>query len=154
MCFSKTSMKGRRAHPHGVSGNVECANGQKSELKNSSYQRLLKIQMFVSVKYWGILVVSDFALYFALTFISPCILPSNFALALALLFCPEHHEKRGQGQGRKRPAERAPTGKPKNGLYGPKIHFLATPSKFFVTIMTVHQKGKVFVLNPLHGGQQ
>ena len=36
MCFSKTSMKGRRAHPHGVSGNVECANGQESELKNSS----------------------------------------------------------------------------------------------------------------------
>ena len=50
-CFSKTSMKGRRANPDSVSGNVECANGQKSELKNSSYQRLLKIQMFVSVKY-------------------------------------------------------------------------------------------------------
>ena len=50
-CYSKTSMKGRRANPDSVSGNVECANGQKSELKNSSYQRLLKIQMFVSVKY-------------------------------------------------------------------------------------------------------
>ena len=58
----------------------------------------------------------------------------------------------GSKRARKRPAEWAPTGKPKNGLYGPKIHFLATPSKFFVTIMTVHQKGKVFVLNPLHGG--
>ena len=50
-CFSKKSNKGKKAHPDGVSGNVECANGQKSELKNSSYQRLLKIQMFVSVKY-------------------------------------------------------------------------------------------------------
>ena len=60
----------------------------------------------------------------------------------------------GSKRARKRPAERAPTGKPKNRLYGPKIHFLATPSKFFVTIMTVHQKGKVFVLNPLHGGPQ
>ena len=31
------------------------------------------------------------------------------------------------------------------------IHFFAMSSKFFVTIMMVHQKVKVFVLNPLHG---
>ena len=49
--------------------------------------------------HFGILVVSGFALFFALWFISPCILPSNFALALALFFCPEHEgKKRGQGQ--------------------------------------------------------
>ena len=50
-CYSKTSMAGKKAHPYGVSGNVECANGQKGELKNSSYQHLLKIQLFASVKY-------------------------------------------------------------------------------------------------------
>ena len=60
----------------------------------------------------------------------------------------------GSKRARKRPAVWAPTGKPKNGLYGPKIHFLAMPSKLFVTIMAVHQKGKVFELNPLDGGQQ
>ena len=35
-CFSKKSNKGKKAHPDGVSGNVECANGQEGELKNSS----------------------------------------------------------------------------------------------------------------------
>ena len=50
-CYSKTSKDGKKAHPNGVSGNVECANGQEGELKNSSYQRLLKIQLFASVKY-------------------------------------------------------------------------------------------------------
>ena len=34
-CFSKKSNKGKKAHPDGVSGNVECANGQEGELKNS-----------------------------------------------------------------------------------------------------------------------
>ena len=53
-CFSKKSNKGKKAHPDGVSGNVECANGQEGELKNSSYQcmlkiRLLKIWLFCSV---------------------------------------------------------------------------------------------------------
>ena len=39
-------------------------------------------------------------LFFALWFISPCILPSNFAIALALFFCPRvQGKKRGQGQG-------------------------------------------------------
>ena len=36
-CYSKTSKDGKKAHPNGVSGNVECANGQEGELKNSSY---------------------------------------------------------------------------------------------------------------------
>jgi len=30
-CFSKKSNKGKKAHPDGVSGNVECANGQEDE---------------------------------------------------------------------------------------------------------------------------
>jgi len=30
-CYSKTSMEGKKANPDGVSGNVECANGQKGE---------------------------------------------------------------------------------------------------------------------------
>jgi len=44
-------MDGKKPHPDGVSGNVECATGQEGELKNSSYQRLLKMQLFASVKY-------------------------------------------------------------------------------------------------------
>ena len=40
-------------------------------------------------------------------------------------------------------------------FFGPKMHifgnYLLTSYNFLVTIMTGHQKGTVFVLNPLHG---
>ena len=40
----------------------------------------------------------------------------------------------------------------KNAVFWPKIHFFRKSSKFFVTIMTGHQKDNIFVLTPLHGG--
>ena len=42
---------------------------------------------------------------------------------------------------------------PKMQFFRPQIHFFVMPSNFFVTFMTGHQKGKVFVLNLLHGGR-
>ena len=38
----------------------------------------------------------------------------------------------------------------KNAVFWPEIHFFRKSSKFFVTIMTGHQKD-IFVLTPLHG---
>ena len=40
----------------------------------------------------------------------------------------------------------------KNRAQRHKIIFVLHNPIFFVTIMTGHQKAKVFVLNPLHGG--
>ena len=41
---------------------------------------------------------------------------------------------------------------PKMQFFGPKSIFFRKSSNFFVTIMTGHQKGNIFVLTPLHGG--
>ena len=40
----------------------------------------------------------------------------------------------------------------KNAVFWPEIHFFRKSFKFFVTIMTGHQKDNIFVLTPLHGG--
>ena len=40
----------------------------------------------------------------------------------------------------------------KNAVFRPKIHYLETPSKIVVTIMTGHQKDNIFVLTALHSG--
>ena len=39
----------------------------------------------------------------------------------------------------------------KNAVFWPEIHFFPKSSKFFVTIMTGHQKDNIFVLTPIFG---
>jgi len=38
-CYSKTSMEGKKANPDGVSGNVECANGQKEKVEKDGEEK-------------------------------------------------------------------------------------------------------------------
>merc|ERR1712025_1503799 len=38
-CYSKTSMGGKKANPDGVSGNVECANGQKEKVEKDGEEK-------------------------------------------------------------------------------------------------------------------